>query len=966
VGILDRFRFAAKVAADSELSASVGPTFATIGPGDIDPALFGLSVYQTPISPESRISRREAIQVPAVKRARDLIAGTLGGLPVRYLDAQFRPSPNTLLDQPERDVPRSVTMARTFEDLLFEGVAWWRVVEFGWHGYPTRVVRLEPRSVDVRENLKAYVRSDGTPQGSAWEHVPDAELIRFYSPNDPLLDAGARAIRTCLKLDAAAARYADAPMPQGVFVPADGADPADDDDVRDVLDGWESARQTRSTAYVPAALKFEALQWDPSQMQLAEARQHAVLEIARTCGVDPEDLGVSTTSRTYQNAVDRKQALIDFTLAAYINAVQDRLSMGDVTPRGYTARFDFHGFIRSDEKTRFETYQIAATLGVIDAQDIQRNEEIPARVIARPTPPPPAPLPTPTQEVAPVAAEAPPAGATFDAAPTTFGFDTDATAHAFEVDTAKREIFGLAVPYGVTAKKNGRTFQFSKGSLTWSAISRVKLLVQHDRASAVGKAIELEDTPEGLWARFKVARGPEGDRALTLAADGVWDGLSIGLGNDAQFDERGGVLHLSSGPLSEISLTPNPAFDDARVSSVAASADEGNTMTGTATATEPGAAGAAPAPGPTFDATAITDAIAAGFARFTAPAEGRQVVSAAGTGSGLTVNEAPLYRFDGQRAQHCFSSDLKAKFAGDAEAAQRLDEFMGETFNVTVANAATVNPNINRPDLYVDQREYEYPVWSAINKGTLTDNTPFVLPKFGSSSGLVADHVEGTEPTGGAFTTTSQTITPTALSGKAVINREVWDQGGNPQLDSILWRQIVRAYYEGLEQYAVTSILALAPTTITITTAAADAALEGSITSQLAPLQYIRGGNRFRDFFVQVDLYKSLIAAKDTAGRRLFPYLQPHNAMGSVSAFFADVEVAGLIGRPAWALAATSVNTANSLLFDRGDLSMWASAPRKLTMDNIKVATVEIGVWGYKAFACTDLTGLRFLAYDPV
>lgn len=334
----------------------------------------------------------------------------------------------------------------------------------------------------------------------------------------------------------------------------------------------------------------------------------------------------------------------------------------------------------------------------------------------------------------------------------------------------------------------------------------------------------------------------------------------------------------------------------------------------------------------------------------------------------LQVNEPAPYRFDGYRAEHVFSTDLKASFEGDAEAAARVDKFMelaGPQFNVTQSGVGSLNPNVNRPDLYVDQREFEYPIWTSINKGGLTDNTPFVLPKFSSSSGLVTDHVEGTEPTGGAFATTSQTITPSPLSGKVVLNREVWDQGGNPQLDSILWRQITRAYFEGLEAAAVTFINTLAPTTITITTAAADAALEASLTSQLVPLQYIRGGNRFRDFKVQVDLMKALVAAKDTAGRKLFPVIGPQNATGTTSAFFASVNIGGLIGEPAWALAASGVVTANSYLYDRGDLSGWATAPRKLTMDNIAVATVSIGVWGYKALACTDLTGLRFVAFDP-
>lgn len=350
----------------------VGPAF-EVSSSSVDPALFGLTTWAVTTAPAPRISRREAIQVPAVKRVRDLIPGSLGTLPLRLVGPDKREASWPLLEQPERAVPRSVTMIRTLEDMLFEGVAWWRIVEFGWHTYPTKVERVDVGRVNQQDG-KTYV--DG-------RHVPDANLIRFYSPNDALLEAGARAIRTALKLDSAAANYAEEPMPTGYFEPREGADPVEDDDVTDLLDDWQAARQKRSTAYVPAALKYTTVQWSPEQLQLADARQHAVLEIARCAGVDPEDLGVSTTSRTYQNGVDRRRDFLDFTCGAYLSAVQDRLSMADVTQRGYQARFDLAGFLRSNTKERMETYQLGLAVGAYAKDEIRQLEDRPALTAAQ-------------------------------------------------------------------------------------------------------------------------------------------------------------------------------------------------------------------------------------------------------------------------------------------------------------------------------------------------------------------------------------------------------------------------------------------------------------------------------------------------------------------------------------------------------------------------------------------------------
>ncbi|MDN5750585.1 MAG: phage portal protein, partial [Pseudonocardia sp.] len=322
-----------------------------------------------------RVSREEALTVPAVKRARDLIAGTLGTLPPKLLAVDRAPLPSPLLSQPESDIARSVTMALTVEDMVFEGRAWWRITEFGEDGYPEKVVRLDPRSVTVREEGRVYTSGGGGgAQGTAWRFVPDDELIRIDSPNPALLVVGARAIRSCLALERTAARYAEDPMPLGYFRPSGDLEPGDATEIEEMLDDWEDARARRTWGYVSGALTAEALTWNPEQMQLGSARDYAVLEIARLAGVDPEELAVSTTSRTYANAEQRRLDLIDFTLLAYITAIEDRLSMPDVVWPGRKVWFSPDGFLRSDTLTRMQVYKLGREVGVYDDARIAEIE----------------------------------------------------------------------------------------------------------------------------------------------------------------------------------------------------------------------------------------------------------------------------------------------------------------------------------------------------------------------------------------------------------------------------------------------------------------------------------------------------------------------------------------------------------------------------------------------------------------
>lgn len=341
---------------------------------DIDSGvLYGVSPWDT--TPVPRVTRREALQVPAVKRVRDLVATSIGGLPVRLIAPSKKIQDWSLFAQPEPNVPTSVTWTRVAEDLLFDGIAWLRILDFGWHGKPVSVVRLDPTTVTVQPDWKVYTSTSGS--GLEAGYIPDARLIRIDSPNAALLTVGARAIRTCLSLAQATDNAASGLPPMTYFTPAEGADPADDDDIVDLLDAWQTARAARSTGYVPAALDLKALGWNPDQLQLKDLRDQAVLEIARLGGVDPEELGVSTTSRTYFNAFDRKQNFIQFTLNGYLRAIADRLSMDDVTPRGFRASHDTDDFFKADTLARYQGYLAGLQAGAITHDEVRDAEDAP-------------------------------------------------------------------------------------------------------------------------------------------------------------------------------------------------------------------------------------------------------------------------------------------------------------------------------------------------------------------------------------------------------------------------------------------------------------------------------------------------------------------------------------------------------------------------------------------------------------
>jgi HK97 family phage prohead protease len=1008
MGLMRRIREALQLAEDVPLvTDAAGPRF-SLGSESFPPELFGLTSYDTGVSVKPRVSRRLAMQVPAVKRGRDLICAPIGGLELAsYRTDQTKIIP-PLFEQPERDIPRSVSLTFLIEDLLFEQTAWWRITESAGpapYDFPTKVVRLDPRTVQVEKDQKVYVSRDGSMQGASMEYVPDSQLIRFDSPTDGVLIAGGGAIATLLMLDQRAYNSANNPVPEGYFTPKDGIDPFDDDPPEDAteeeiaalytatkfLQDWAAKRVSQTTAYVPGGLDYEQLAWDPEKLQLADARQHAVLEIARLMGLDPEDVAVSTTSRTYFNAETKRRDRVDFTLGMYLKAVADRLTMPDVTPRGQVTRWDTDLFTMTDTKTRLETYEIGLRIGLWDEDEIRQKEGLPP-MTAKQRAALEARRAAPQLEAGPAADQGDNVtrlpsrrAASFaeDAADIVFA---SPTGEALTVDLEARTIEGLVIPYGPVAFHGGQAYRFSAGTAKFTDPRRVKMYIEHDKNRAVGYAVELAErlTPKpGLYGKYKIANVPEGDHALLMASEGVWDGLSAGFPGYAKFTQGSdGVYEAVDAPIRETSLCTVPAFDDARVSAVALSADNEGTNTMTAAVTEPAAqATAAGTPeqpvqlsganegfDPVQFQEQLTNAIGESFARLLVEAQqtgvmpGQREIVAAGRQhlAQFSVNEELPYRFNGSEAgEHCFTDDLRDMQNGNQVAKKRLDVFLEEMhqqFAVSTSNVTAFNPTQNRPEMYVPNLRFRRPLWDLVSTGTIQDITPFTVPKFSSASGLVGPHTQGVEPTPGAFAATVQTVTPTAISGKVEINREVWDQGGNPQTDTIVWQEMQASYFESGETGIATMLNALSAATLysgaEINFAGAvDGALDDAISNLMVDLQFVRGGNRYTSWAADAQLYKALANADDTTNRSLYPRLGPTNAGGTQAPRLTSIDVNGQEVVPAWALAqGIAANTQNSYAFVPESVWAWMTAPKRFTFE-YQVKSIDMAVWGYTASA---------------
>lgn len=162
--------------------------------------------------------------------------------------------------------------------------------------------------------------------------------------------------------------------------------------------------------------------------------------------------------------------------------------------------------------------------------------------------------------------------------------DTDGLEAAQLLGACYRSLTGMIVPYGRPADIGLCLESFARGAFTASLAQRsnVPLLLWHDNAAfPIGTATGWDDRYDGLHAQFRLALSPVAQVAASHAAEGFLTGLSVGFipqrsswryaGNDWNPDL--GPDHMdhvtrTQARLVEVSLTPTPAYESARVYAV--------------------------------------------------------------------------------------------------------------------------------------------------------------------------------------------------------------------------------------------------------------------------------------------------------------------------------------------------------------------------------------------------------------
>jgi len=424
-------------------------------------------------------------------------------------------------------------------------------------------------------------------------------------------------------------------------------------------------------------------------------------------------------------------------------------------------------------------------------------------------------------------------------------------------------IAGIAVPWDVVATvSGGQRVKFLRGAFDLNQ-KPAKLLENHDMSQLRGVVTSISDSDAGLEFEATLAQTRASADVVALLQAGAYDSVSVGA-NPVSFKfDKAGVMIVSKAQMIELSLVAVPAFSEAVITEIAASADPEESEEEEETLDTP-------------EEEIVSDQIKAESAE------------------SVTTPTSPILYAQAKQ-------EFKLPSAGEWISAQMQGGAIAAEFNARVRAAA---PDVTTADL----------------DGILP--LPIISPIYSGIQGLrpVVDAIGSRQmPQGGKVFIVPKITTHTSIGGPQTQNTTI--TAGQFIVDDI---QITKDIYGGYVEVSEASIDWTSPEVLqglledmakkyalATDNAAADALLAGTsqTTGNVAPTDpadwiakvyacantILSNGNYLPDhLFVSGDVFAQLGSLDDTSGRPLFPQVGPMNAFGTMNAGSREAVVFGL------------------------------------------------------------------------
>jgi HK97 family phage prohead protease/HK97 family phage major capsid protein len=497
-------------------------------------------------------------------------------------------------------------------------------------------------------------------------------------------------------------------------------------------------------------------------------------------------------------------------------------------------------------------------------------------------------------------------------------------------DSEKRTLTGKIVSWDEKGFTSAGATMFAKDSIDFS--KPVKLLLEHRQDKPIGKLQEITADDSGITASFKLAKTFAADDAIEEAIFGIRDGFSVGVEVDS-WDNKDGIMVISSSFLREVSLVSEPAIASARVESVIASEQTENSE------------------------AKAEDVITT---------EGEQV-------SDTTVPEAPAVetveaaRVEAKTSIPNFSTKVRNPITSPATFLEHsVRAALGDDDSKTYVKAASdgtlateiagLNQTPQLTTIWDPKSSNERPAIAAIRNAALPANTglKFQIPRVKTAPTVAAAAEKG------AFSDTQVEIeyvdvNVAKYAGMQKFDVEVLDLSTPAFFDELV--RLMGAAYASATDAAVYAALAAGTADGTVITLPWDGDEFSGFISRGAASIFAATKRYPTGVVMTPGQWANLIALNDSNKRPLFNVAgNPQNGFGQVSP---TGSVGSVLGLPIYVSPNASGVSDDSIIMVNSDSFAWyeSASPLQLRTNIVGTGQVEVGYYGYGAIATLSTGG---------
>jgi HK97 family phage prohead protease len=525
-------------------------------------------------------------------------------------------------------------------------------------------------------------------------------------------------------------------------------------------------------------------------------------------------------------------------------------------------------------------------------------------------------------------------------------------------DTERRIISGKIMEYGAVGHTSVGAVVFELGSIQIPSPGKIKLLAQHRPDDPIGRAQSFSKDGNFLFGSFKISSSTKGTDYLTLAAEDLVSGLSVGVEVIASQPTDNHLL-VTSARLVEVSLVESPAFENANVTSVVASQAEIEAANTTSTSTK-------------------TTTINTTIVEVETETESEDVMTTAPDNTAPeTAAEAPVVdasrpvvsasyivgevrspiKTQAQYLEHSIKAkmgnDISRDYIRAADAQYKKIEAANDSF--------TTNPAFN-PTQYVssviDTSVMSRPTIDALGgaRALAPSGMTIAHPKI-TTNATIGTVAEGASTAATQIVSSYVNATVVKLAGTQVYSTELLDRS-DPSFYSAMYENCLRAYAKASDAAVIAEIVSGG--TQSTAQAATIAGLQAYV-AQAAPAVYAASGETATAFIAGTSVWSLLIGSLDTTGRSIFNAASPMNANGQSTPRGLRGDMMGL---DLWVDQNMVSTTIDDAAFIVNPMSIAVYESPKLTLSVNVVATGEISTMLYGYFATKTLVSGGLQRYN--